>query len=194
MPTALPELADLRACYRAFFLSLTRKVAKIRPTQIPELPLCLLHKRFIFFLFYSNINYGGFVSTLMVSISGIRGEIGSTLTPAVIVKYIAAFAKYLKGGKVVLGRDSRVSGPFVNDLVKGVLISSGCEVIEIGIVPTPTVQLEIEHHRAAGGIAITASHNPIQWNGLKFMGSDGRFLNPEQAEKVYRLADDGQTG
>jgi len=132
------------------------------------------------------------VSTLMVSISGIRGEIGSTLTPAIIVKYIAAFAKYLNGGKVILGRDSRVSGPFVNDIVKGVLVSSGCKVIEIGIVPTPTVQLEIEHHQAAGGIAITASHNPIQWNGLKFMGSDGRFLNPEEAGKVYGLADEGE--
>ena len=132
------------------------------------------------------------MSVLMVSISGTRGEIGSTLTPAVIQKYIAAFAKYINGGKVVLGRDSRVSGPFVNDLVKGVLVASGCEVIEIGIVPTPTVQLEVEYHQAAGGIAITASHNPIQWNGLKFMGSDGRFLNPEQAGQVYALADDNE--
>ncbi len=129
------------------------------------------------------------MSRLMVSISGLRGEVGSTLTPQVIQKYTAAFAKYVQGGKVVLGRDSRVSGPFVNDLVKGTLVASGCKVIEIGIVPTPTVQLEIEHHRAAGGIAITASHNPIQWNGLKFMGSDGRFLNPEEAGKVYAMAD-----
>ncbi len=129
------------------------------------------------------------MSRLMVSISGLRGEVGSTLTPQVIQKYTAAFAKYVQGGKVVLGRDSRVSGPFVNDLVKGTLVASGCEVVEIGIVPTPTVQLEIEHHRAAGGIAITASHNPIQWNGLKFMGSDGRFLNPEEAGKVYAMAD-----
>lgn len=102
-----------------------------------------------------------------------------------------AFATYLKGGKVVVGRDSRVSGPFINDIVKGCLAASGCEVIDIGIVSTPTVELEIEHHKAAGGIAITASHNPIQWNGLKFMGSDGRFLNPDQAAKVYALADEG---
>lgn len=129
------------------------------------------------------------MSTLMVSISGIRGEIGSSFMPETIVKYTAAFAKYLDGGKVILGRDSRVSGSFVTEIVKGVLMASGCEVIEIGIVPTPTVQLEIEHHQAVGGIAITASHNPIQWNGLKFMGSDGRFLNPEQAAKVYAMAD-----
>ena len=133
------------------------------------------------------------MASLMVSISGIRGETGSTFTPAVIVKYTAAFAKYMRGGKVILGRDSRVSGPFVNDLVKGVLAASGCEVIDIGIVPTPTVQLEIEHHRAAGGIAITASHNPIQWNGLKFMGGDGRFLNPGQAGTVYAMADKEET-
>ncbi len=133
------------------------------------------------------------MASLMVSISGIRGETGSTFTPAVIAKYTAAFAKYMQGGKVILGRDSRVSGPFVTDLVKGVLAASGCTVIDIGIVPTPTVQLEIEHHQAAGGIAITASHNPIQWNGLKFMGGDGRFLNPEEAATVYAMADKNET-
>lgn len=129
------------------------------------------------------------MATLMVSISGIRGEIGATLSPQVVQKYILAFAKYLRGGKVVVGRDSRVSGPFIADIVRGALVASGCRVIDIGIVPTPTVQLEIEHHQAAGGIAITASHNPIQWNGLKFMGSDGRFLPPPEAEKVYAMAD-----
>ena len=134
------------------------------------------------------------MAALMVSISGIRGVIGESLTPAVVDKYISAFAKYLDGGKVVLGRDSRVSGPFLSDLVRGVLVASGCQVIDIGIVPTPTVQLEVEHHGAAGGIAITASHNPIQWNGLKFMGSDGRFLSPAEAEKVFAMADRGETG
>ncbi|WP_456441665.1 phosphoglucosamine mutase [Caldithrix abyssi] len=129
------------------------------------------------------------MSRLMVSISGLRGEIGSTLTPEVIVRYTQAFAKYVNGGKVVLGRDSRVSGPFIAELVRGTLVASGCQVIDIDIVPTPTVQLEIEHHQAAGGIAITASHNPIQWNGLKFMGADGRFLPPAAADQVYRLAD-----
>ena len=134
------------------------------------------------------------MSTLMVSISGIRGVIGKSLTPQIISKYILAFASYLNGGTVIVGRDSRVSGPFVSNIVKGCLVASGCKVIDIGIVPTPTVQLAIEYHKAAGGIAITASHNPIQWNGLKFMGSDGRFLNPEKAGKVYEMADrDEQT-
>lgn len=132
------------------------------------------------------------MARLMVSISGLRGEIGSTLTPQVIQKYTQAFAKYMQGGKVIVGRDSRVSGEYVASIVKGNLIASGCDVIDIGIVPTPTVQLEIEHHKAAGGIAITASHNPIQWNGLKFMGADARFLSPAEAEKVYRMADENQ--
>jgi len=129
------------------------------------------------------------VSRLMVSISGLRGEIGTTLTPQVIQKYTLAFAKYINGGKVVVGRDSRVSGPLINDIVKGCLVASGCEVIDIGIVTTPTVELEIVHHRAAGGIAITASHNPVQWNGLKFMAPDGRFLPPQAAAQVYAMAD-----
>ncbi len=132
------------------------------------------------------------MSTLMVSISGVRGEIGSSLSPQVITKFILAFGHYLTGGKVVLGRDSRVSGPFVADIVRGCLAASGCDVIDVGIVPTPTVQLEVEHHQAEGGIAITASHNPIQWNGLKFMGSDGRFLPPAPAEKVYKMADQNE--
>ena len=129
------------------------------------------------------------MSTLMVSISGVRGVIGESLTPEIIQKFTLAFGTYLKKGKVIVGRDSRVSGPFVSNIVKGCLVATGCKVIDIGVVPTPTVQLAIEHHKAAGGIAITASHNPIQWNGLKFMGGDGRFLNPEKAKIVYDMAD-----
>jgi len=131
------------------------------------------------------------LSKLMVSVSGIRGEVGSTLTPEVIQKYSIAFGTYLKGGKVILGRDSRVSGPFVSQIVKGCLIATGCQVIDIGIVPTPTVQMAIEHHKAAGGIAITASHNPIQWNGLKFMDHNGRFLSPDTADRVYAMGEQG---
>ncbi len=129
------------------------------------------------------------MSRLMVSVSGIRGEVGSTLTPEVIEKYTLAFGTFLKGGTIILGRDSRVSGPFVSNIVKGCLIATGCRVIDIGIVPTPTVQMAIEHHKAAGGIAITASHNPIQWNGLKFMDHNARFLEPDDAAKVYKMGD-----
>ena len=131
------------------------------------------------------------MSRLMVSISGIRGEVGTTLTPQVIAKYTQAFGTYTRGGTVIVGRDSRVSGPFVSHLVKGCLLACGCKVIDIGIVPTPTVQLAIEYQHAKGGIAITASHNPIQWNGLKFMGANGRFLAPEEANTVYSMGDKG---
>jgi phosphomannomutase len=129
------------------------------------------------------------LSRLMVSVSGVRGEVGSTLTPEVIEKYTLAFGTFIKGGTVIVGRDSRVSGPFVSNIVKGCLVATGCRVIDIGIVPTPTVQMAIEHHKAAGGIAITASHNPAQWNGLKFMDHNARFLKPEDAEKVYAMGD-----
>ncbi len=133
------------------------------------------------------------MSRLMVSVSGIRGEIGSTLSPETIHNFTAAFALFLKGGKVVVGRDSRVSGPFVTHIVKGVLMANGCDVVDIGIVPTPTVQMAVEYHKAAGGIAITASHNPVQWNGLKFIDSDGRFLSPDRAEEVFKLRDNKES-
>lgn len=132
------------------------------------------------------------MAALMVSISGIRGIVGESLTPAVIEKYTLAFGSSLDKGKVILGRDSRTSGELINNLVKGCLLATGCEVLEIGIVPTPTVQMEILHHKADGGIAITASHNPPEWNGLKFMDANGRFLSPDKAKKVYAEADKGQ--
>lgn len=129
------------------------------------------------------------MAALMVSISGIRGIVGESLTPEVIIKYTLALGSWLEKGKpVIVGRDSRTSGTYISNLVKGCLESCGCRVIDIGIVPTPTVQMEILHHKAAGGVAITASHNPPEWNGLKFMGANGRFLNPEQAELVYAMA------
>jgi phosphomannomutase len=128
----------------------------------------------------------------MVSISGIRGIVGESLTPQVIEKYALAYGSWLNKGKVILGRDSRTSGEFITNLVRGCLLATGCEVIEVGIVPTPTVQMEILYHQAQGGIAITASHNPPEWNGLKFMDSNGRFLSPEKAEKVYAEADVGK--
>lgn len=129
----------------------------------------------------------------MTSVSGVRGVVGDSLTPEAITKYVHAFAYPLAGKKVVVGGDPRVSQNFVRPLVKSVLLASGCQVIDIGVTPTPTVQLATEHLKAAGGIAITASHNPIQWNGLKFMGSDGLFLPPKEVEDLFRRADSGYT-
>jgi phosphomannomutase len=127
----------------------------------------------------------------MVSISGVRGIVGVSLTPAIIEKYALAYGSYINKGKIIIGRDSRTSGEFINNIVKGCLLATGCEVIEVGIVPTPTVQMEILHHKAQGGIAITASHNPPEWNGLKFMDENGRFLSPEKANNVYADANKG---
>jgi phosphomannomutase len=125
----------------------------------------------------------------MVSISGVRGIVGESLTPQVVQKYTLAFGDYCAGKKVIVGGDSRTSGTFIRNLVKGCLESLGCAVIDIGIVPTPTVQMEILYHQAAGGIAVTASHNPPEWNGLKFMDANGRFLSPARAEQIYKSAE-----
>jgi phosphomannomutase len=125
----------------------------------------------------------------MVSVSGVRGVVGDSLTPAIVQKYALAFGAVINKSPIIIGRDSRTSGPMITNILKGCLQATGCDVIDIGIVPTPTVQMEILHHKAAGGVAITASHNPSQWNGLKFMDSNGRFLSPEDASQVFRLAD-----
>ncbi len=126
---------------------------------------------------------------LIRSISGLRGVVGGGLTPDVIVKYSAGFAQYCNRGRIIIGRDGRVSGKIIGNIVSSTLLSMGCDVVALGIVPTPTVALAVEKLGATGGIAITASHNPIQWNGLKFIGEDGLFLNLEENEKLWTLVD-----
>ncbi len=131
------------------------------------------------------------MSTLMVSISGVRGIVAESLTPEIIQKYALAFGTFMNKSPLIVGRDSRTSGTSISNILKGCLQATGCDIIDIGIVPTPTVQLEILYYKAAGGVAITASHNPSEWNGLKFMDGNGRFLSPEKAGQVYELADRG---
>jgi phosphomannomutase len=126
----------------------------------------------------------------MVSVSGIRGIVGESLTPDVVQRYTAAFAASM-GRRIVVGRDSRVSGEMVEHLVTGTLLAMGCDVIRIGICPTPTVQLAVENLKASGGIAITASHNPIEWNALKLIGPDGLFLDEQQGRQVVERAEGG---
>jgi len=128
------------------------------------------------------MNHG--VSMLIESISGIRGTVGDSLTPPVITEYAAAFAQWAGKGTIVLGRDSRVSGKVIADIFARTLQWMGLDVIDIGIVPTPTVQLLTEKWEARGGIAITASHNPFPWNGIKFIDSTGLFLDAEQVTTV----------
>src|SRR6266853_633166 len=127
--------------------------------------------------------------TLMVGVSGIRGIVGKDLTDEVVGRYARAFGRWAKGRKpvVVVGRDARESGPAFERAVVDGLGSVGCAVVKVGLVPTPTVQLAVEHHAAGGGIAITASHNPIEWNALKFIGPDGIFLDGADGARVQKL-------
>lgn len=129
------------------------------------------------------------MGNLMTSVSGIRGVIGDSLTPEIITKYVSAFSSKIGAKKVIVGGDPRVSEKFIRPLVKSILMAAGCDIIDIGITPTPTVQLAVEQLKAAAGIAITASHNPIQWNGLKFIGPDGLFLPEKEVSEIYRIAD-----
>jgi phosphomannomutase len=124
---------------------------------------------------------------LMKSISGIRGIVGVTLDPPTVIRYTAAFAQFVRQGKVVVGRDSRPSGEFILPLVTSTLAMAGCEVIDLGIVPTPTVELATVDHKASGGIAITASHNPAEWNALKFFNSAGEFITPGQYARLEKI-------
>lgn len=121
----------------------------------------------------------------MVSVSGVRGRVGEALTPEVVTKFAAGFGAWAlqrdpANRAIVLGRDSRVSGPMFHRAVVAALQSVGARVIDIGVVPTPTIQLAVEHHHAAGGLGITASHNPIEWNALKFIGPSGLFLDRDE--------------
>jgi phosphomannomutase len=121
---------------------------------------------------------------LMVSVSGVRGRVGEALTPEVVSGFAGAFGAWSAGRSpskaIVVGRDSRVSGPMFHRAVLAALESVGCDVIDVGAAPTPTIQLAVEHHHAAGGLAITASHNPIEWNALKFIGPAGLFLDARE--------------
>ena len=126
--------------------------------------------------------------TLVVSISGVRGIVGASLTPDVVAQYAIAFGMLARdsgGATIVLGRDARTSGPMFAEVVTAALQSVGVTVIDCGLIPTPTAQLAVEHHGAAGGIVITASHNPVEWNALKFVGPDGLFLNKQTANRLF---------
>jgi len=132
---------------------------------------------------------------LMVSVSGVRGRVGEALTPEIIARFAAGFGAWAKkdrtldAARIVVGRDSRVSGPMFHPVVLSALQSVGCGVIDVGLVPTPTIQLAVEHHGAAGGLAITASHNPIEWNALKFIGPSGLFLGPAESAEMRSVVD-----
>jgi len=128
----------------------------------------------------------------MVSISGIRGIVGETLTPETIEKYAAAFAEYCKRGTIVIGRDGRVTGKSIGHIVSSTLLQMGCDVVALGVCPTPTIALAVTAKKASGGISITASHNPMQWNGLKFFAPTGLFLDGDENRALWAIADEPQ--
>lgn len=127
--------------------------------------------------------------TLMVSVSGIRGIVGDGLDPQTIVKYTQAYADFCGKGKIVIGADGRISGTMVKNIITGTLLAKGNDVIDIGITPTPTVLYNIKQLNAVGGIVVSASHNPNEWNALKLLNSDGEFMTPEQNKEMLRLFD-----
>jgi phosphomannomutase len=132
---------------------------------------------------------------LMVSVSGIRGRVGESLTPEIVATYAAAFGAWArnrgKGSSIVVGRDSRVSGPMFHGIVLGALQAVGCTVIDIGLTTTPTCQLAVEDKHAAGGLMLSASHNPIEWNALKFIGASGLFLEADEGAEMRALVERG---
>lgn len=145
-------------------------------------------------------------ATLMISVSGMRGHVGTDLTPELVARHAAALGAWVRTAAppqiaagspapvrpaVVLGRDARTSGPMFARAAAAGLQSVGVDVIDLGLVPTPTVQLAVEYHHAGAGLILTASHNPIEWNALKFVGPDGIFLDAEAGERVRALAEQG---
>ena len=137
--------------------------------------------------------------TLIKSISGIRGTIGgragNTLNPLDIVKFTSAYATLIRrttkveSNKIVVGRDARISGEMVKNVVCGTLMGMGFDVVNIGLASTPTTEVAVTMEGACGGIIITASHNPRQWNALKLLNEKGEFLNKVEGEEVLRIAE-----
>jgi phosphomannomutase len=133
---------------------------------------------------------------LMVSVSGVRGRVGAGLTPEVVARFAAAFGAYIRERsgsdrpRIVLARDSRTSGPMFVRAVAAALQSVGCDVIDIGIAPTPTALFNIGALAADGGIVVTASHNPVEWNALKLASSTGMFLDADEAPLMHAFVND----
>ena len=138
--------------------------------------------------------------TLIKSISGIRGTVGGAvgenLTPIDVVKFTTAYVRFMteqNDGKrltIVVGRDARISGEMVDDLIEGTLLGCGADVINVGLCTTPGTEMAVICNRADGGIIITASHNPRQWNALKLLNARGEFLNDAEGKRVLALAED----
>lgn len=127
------------------------------------------------------------MNSLKIGISGVRGVVGETFTPELAVGFAQAFATYLDSGRVLVCRDTRPSGPMVLAAVLAGLLAAGCEAVDLGVCPTPSLQLAVRRLGAAGGVSITAGHNPEPWNALKFVRGDGLYLNATQADELLDI-------
>ena len=127
--------------------------------------------------------------SLMVGVSGVRGIIGEGLSPEIITRFAAALGTYLGPGPIIIGKDTRPSGLMVENAVIAGLMSVGTNIINIGVAPTPTIQFAIKKQGLSGGVIISASHNPEQWNAIKFLGREGILLNQEQGIEVVEIAE-----
>lgn len=132
------------------------------------------------------------MNSLKIGISGVRGLVGETFTPELAVGFAQAFGTYLDSGRILVCRDARTSGPMVRSAVLAGLLASGCEVIDLGVCPTPSLQLAVRWLDADGGISITAGHNPEPWNALKFVRGDGLYLNALQADELLDIFHQGE--
>lgn len=132
------------------------------------------------------------MSVLMRSVSGIRGIVGDTLTPTVLTNHVKAFLEVTGARKVVIGRDSRPTGDAIVSYVSGLCRLAGADVIDVGLATTPSVELYVTRLHADAGIIITASHNPLEWNALKFLDQKGIFLGPDEVKELFAIADSGK--
>jgi phosphomannomutase len=132
------------------------------------------------------------ISSLKISISGVRGIIGDSLTPQLAGSLAQAFGTYVGGGPIVVGRDARPSGAMIKHAVVAGLLASGCQPVEVGICPIHSFLIFVKESGASGGISVTASHNPKEWNGLKFISRDGLYLTPHQVEEFLDIYHQGE--
>jgi len=127
------------------------------------------------------------MDSLIISVSGVRGVVGESLTPELLTRFAAAFGTYMKSGRIVVGRDTRVSGLMIKHSVFAGLLSTGARIIDVDVCTTPSVSLCVEELGAAGAVIITGSHNPIEWNALKFLRADGMYLNERQGKELLDI-------
>jgi phosphomannomutase len=132
------------------------------------------------------------VNSLKIGISGVRGVVGETFTPELAVAFAQAFGTYLDSGRILVCRDTRASGAMVRAAVLSGLLACGCEVVDLDVCPTPSLQLAVRRLKAEGGISITAGHNPEPWNALKFVRADGLYLNAAQADELLDIFHQGE--